>query len=119
MLVKRLHDAALDLYTQERRVHVPVAKHDLRAIVEDWRRLDSAYRSERLEVISLKAEIESLRKDADRYRKLQALQPGEFTGLFIAQQRMMFGKPYYFGPLFGSALDKEVDAIKGPANEQA
>lgn len=66
MVIKRLADAALDLYAPAQRVHVSVAKHDLRDIVEDWRRLDSAYRTERLNAISLKSEIESLRKEADQ-----------------------------------------------------
>lgn len=70
-LVKRLHDAALDLYHQPRRSHVPVDRSDLLGIVEDWRRLDSEYRSERLEVIRLKTENEALRKDAERYRWLR------------------------------------------------
>lgn len=57
-------------------------------------------------------DVAALRQNSDRYEKLRRLQPGEITGLFIAQQRLMFGKLYYVGPLFGSALDKEVDAIK-------
>ncbi|CAM3211921.1 hypothetical protein [Pseudomonas fluorescens] len=62
-LVKRLHDAALDLYHEPVRSHVPVDRSDLKEIVEDWSRLVSENLTERLEVARLKAEIEAIRKD--------------------------------------------------------
>lgn len=62
-LVKRLRDAALDLYHEPVRSHVPVDRSDLKEIVEDWSRLVSENLTERLEIARLKAEIEAIRKD--------------------------------------------------------
>lgn len=59
--VKRLSDAALDLYSKAVHGKVSVLKDDLREIVNDWRRLDSAHRLERLKSIQLNSEIEELR----------------------------------------------------------
>lgn len=67
LIVKRLRDASLDLYSSKERRQVPVEKSDLWAIVEDWARLDSAYRAASLELISLKDRNQTLLKDAERF----------------------------------------------------
>lgn len=72
-LVKRLRDAALDLYHEPVRSHVPVDRSDLREIVDDWSRLVSDNLTERLEAARLKAEIEAIRKDAERLQIARAL----------------------------------------------
>lgn len=61
-VVKRLHDASLDLYHQPPRSHVPVDRADLLVMVEDWRRLGSEWLAERLAVVKLKAENDRLNK---------------------------------------------------------
>lgn len=62
-------------------------------------------------------DIDALRKDAERYRWLREYNAPETEAPFICQQRLMFGKLYYAGPLVAEALDREVDSAIGKVGQ--